>query len=354
METLFLDGIDPVAKDAAIRRAAELLAAGEVVALPTETVYGLGVNADDPAAIARLRAVKGRGEEKPFTIACAHAKTALERAAPLPRTAVRLARRFWPGPLTLVVPDRTGASVGLRVPGHALTRAVLESGPPAVALSSANPSGETPAIDAQEVRAVFAGRIAAVLDGGRAAIGQPSTIVRADQNGLEVLRTGILSAEDVLNAATVKVLFVCSGNTCRSPMAAALLEAALARRLSVRSDRLESHGFRVQSAGLFADGGRPASAGALSAMERRGIELRGHRSRLLTRPMLEAQDRVYAMTAEIARNLRRATPHPERIQLLDPEGRDVPDPYGGSDADYQECALVIERHVNKIVEELVS
>jgi len=169
-------------------RAATLLRDGRLVAFPTETVYGLGARADRPAAMDRLYAAKGRVPDKKCAIMVASVEDA-EAYAVFDAAARALAKEFWPGPLTLVLPDGHGGDVGLRCPDHADTRKMLALVGAPVAVPSANPSDEPPATSAEQVLAYFDGRIAAVLDGGPSSIGVASCVVRLSDGGLEVLRS---------------------------------------------------------------------------------------------------------------------------------------------------------------------
>jgi len=184
-------------KDEDIRAAGLLLREGQLVAFPTETVYGLGARADDDVAVGELLRVKNRPPDKKLTILIASPEDCALHAAPLGRCAAALAEAFWPGPLTLVVPDASGGEVGLRCPDCEVTRRLLgEAGVPVVA-PSANVTGAPPATSAGEVLSVFDGRIAAVLDGGPARLGLPSTVVRVRGEQVDVLRAGAISEERI-------------------------------------------------------------------------------------------------------------------------------------------------------------
>lgn len=193
-----------------VAAAARLLAAGETVALPTETVYGLAADARNGAAVARIYEAKGRPAFNPLIVHCADFDAAA-RIGRFEGDAEALARAFWPGPLTLVVPLREDAgiagivtagldSVGLRVPGHPLAQAVLrESGLP-LAMPSANVSGRispTTAAHVLDPEGGLAGRIAAVLDGGPCPVGVESTIVGWRDGQPALLRPGGIPAEPI-------------------------------------------------------------------------------------------------------------------------------------------------------------
>ncbi len=191
METEVLD-----TSEDGLCRAASLLKAGRLVAFPTETVYGLGARWDDEGAVARLRRVKDRPEGKPFAALIASPEDA-SRYARLGPGAAALAERFWPGPLTLVLPGGSGGEVGLRCPDCRVTRRLVALTGCPVAAPSANPGGEPPALSAEEVLRAFQGRIAAVVDGGPAALGRASTVIRLRGDEVEILREGALPPSDV-------------------------------------------------------------------------------------------------------------------------------------------------------------
>ncbi|GKY89098.1 L-threonylcarbamoyladenylate synthase [Sinisalibacter aestuarii] len=192
--------------DTGIARAAALLRAGELVSFPTETVYGLGADATNGAAVARIFDAKGRPRFNPLIVHLPSLDAVADYAV-LEGDALRLAQAFWPGPLTLVLPVRAGSglsplvsaglpTVALRVPDHPLARRLLaETGRP-VAAPSANPSGRISPTEAAHVLAGLDGRIAAVLDGGPCPVGVESTIVGLAPAPV-LLRPGGLPAEAI-------------------------------------------------------------------------------------------------------------------------------------------------------------
>jgi L-threonylcarbamoyladenylate synthase len=185
--------------------AAAALRRGEIVAYPTETFYGLGVNALDELALARLRLLKGRGDKALSVLVGGDSLDSMMNALckSVPPAAKRLMDRYWPGPLTLVLPARRGLPaplvangfVAVRESPHPTARALVAAFGGPITATSANMSGGAPATTPEAVEEVFEGRCR-VLHGGSTAGGAPSTIVRVRGNRLEILRKGVLPIAD--------------------------------------------------------------------------------------------------------------------------------------------------------------
>lgn len=186
-----------------IDEAAALLRAGALVAFPTDTVYGLGAHVFNADAVAGLYAAKGRAQEKSIPVLLADLDDLARIVAEVPAAAWKLAHTFWPGALTLVMPRRPelpeavsgGPGVAVRLPDHALTRDLIRAAGVPLATTSANRSGEANSVTAAEVAAVLGERIAAILDGGDAPGGVPSTVVDCTVQPPRVLRQGALALE---------------------------------------------------------------------------------------------------------------------------------------------------------------
>lgn len=162
------------------------------MAFPTETVYGLAVRANDPKASTRLRQAKGRSEKKPFQVIVAGIRDAKRICPDMPESAMRLAKRFWPGPLTLVVKNRSQRWTGLRLPDHGVARRLAAYCGGAIVATSANISGEQPALTAREAAVALEGRVGLILDGGPAALRLASTVVKCGKKSVCVLREGAI------------------------------------------------------------------------------------------------------------------------------------------------------------------
>lgn len=199
----------PALFDAAVVRASALLRAGEVVALPTETVYGLAANALDPVAVARIYTAKGRPRHNPLIVHVASAAMARACVAEWSATAEALAQAFWPGPLTLVlqrsgeIPDLVtagGTTVGIRWPAHPFMQAVIRACGFPLAAPSANRANEISPTTAEHVVASLGTRIPLVVDGGASHVGIESTVVDLTGTSPRVLRPGMIH-EQSLTAA---------------------------------------------------------------------------------------------------------------------------------------------------------
>ncbi len=332
-----------------VHRAVQALAEGKLVALPTETVYTLVASALDESAVARQLAVKRRSPgEPPLTLGIKSAEDALDYVPDMTPLAQRLARRCWPGPVTIVCknnhPDSllshlppkvrravvpTG-NIGLRVPGHPMFLDTMKMIVGPVTVTSANRAGEEAPLTAQDVVASLGDEVALVLDDGRTRFGQPSSVVLVNQHGFEIIRPGVVSQQTLQRLATLSIVFVCTGNTCRSPMAEAICRQQLAARLHCSPGELEDRGVLVSSAGISAMmGGRPTSE-AVEVMSEMGIDLAGHESQPLGGQLIRHADVIWTMTQAHREAILSQWPEAAgRVHLLSADGADVADPIGG-------------------------
>jgi L-threonylcarbamoyladenylate synthase len=206
LKTEILSTHTPELFQKAVRRAAALLRAGEVVALPTETVYGLAANALDARVVAKIFEIKGRPSHNPIIVHVADNEMAHDCVKNFPALAEKCSRAFWPGPLTLVLPraDKIpdpvtagGGTVGVRWPGHPFMQAVIrECGFP-LAAPSANLSNQISPTNAEHVRIQLDGKIPLIVDGGQSQVGIESTVLDLTVSPPKILRPGMIHAESL-------------------------------------------------------------------------------------------------------------------------------------------------------------
>jgi len=194
------------APNQAIALAIAAMRAGEAIVYPTETFYGIGADALSSAALERIFAIKGRDAAKTIALIAHNDEAAFAVAREVPPIARILARAFWPGPLTLVIPARTGlplalvgpdGGVGVRVSSHPIARALAQGLGRAITATSANRSGEPPACTLAGARAAFASQVKVFVEGGTLTGGAPSTVVHCDRDGWRILRAGAVSVDQI-------------------------------------------------------------------------------------------------------------------------------------------------------------
>jgi len=344
-----------------VHRAVQALAEGKLVALPTETVYGLAASALDERAVERLSAAKQRPAGQPLTLAVKSADDALDFVPHLSPLGRRLARRCWPGPVTIVVenppPDslvyqlpmsvqRSVAqqgTIGLRVPHHPIVLDIMRIMVGPLVLTSANCSGHPESLTAEEVLKSLGDRVQLVLNDGRSRLGQASTVVKVGQKTLQILRPGVVSEQTLKRLSSMMVLLVCTGNTCRSPMAEVLCRKMLAEKKGCSPAELSENGILVQSAGISAMMGSRPSPEAVDVLGRMGLNLADHESQPLTASLVRQADIIWTMTRSHRQAIVSQWPEAAaRVQVLCRDEGDVADPIGGPVEFYERCAAQIK------------
>jgi L-threonylcarbamoyladenylate synthase len=223
-----------------------------------------------------------------------------------------------------------------------------------VVAPSANLTGQPPAVDAGQVLARLSGQIEMLLDAGPCKYEESSTVVKIGKDGLQILRPGVYSQAKLEEMSQVKFLFVCTGNTCRSPMAEGIFRKYLAEKLHCKVDSLEKIGYKVDSAGIIGSTGFPATAEAIAACEAEGINIGVHRNKGFSAKLIEESDFIFAMERI----------HRDRVIAFDPKAsnkclllagnKGIPDPIGHPQEFYNNCAKLIEKAVKKRIAEFVT
>jgi len=341
-------GMDP----ALIREAAQILERGGLVVFPTETVYGIATNLLQKEAVERLKQFKERPETKHFSVHIGDIDDVDRHAVDVLPRARKLMHRFWPGPLTLVLPAPEGRRVGLRLPDHEVALALLRSVDSPVIAPSANRSGQPAPRTVADALGACDGYVEMVLDAGPTPLGTESTVVDACTLPVSILREGALSADDVLRVASQKtVLFVCTGNSCRSVMGEYLLKKKLQEW--GRSD------VDVLSAGTGAFPGNRPTRETLDLVEGLGLNAAQHAARRLTRATIEEADIILAMETRHQEDILRLVPEAkDRTHVLGrftglagPEA-EISDPIGSSVDVYHLSFLKIQRAVSQLKDKI--
>jgi protein-tyrosine phosphatase len=354
-----------------VHRIVQSLVEGELVGLPTETGYVTAAHALQPRAGERVAGVRERLGCSRSLLALKNPQEALDY---VPRAGVlgrKLARRFWPGPVSIWFTESSGdglttslppatqkellAENGLvfRVPGHEMTWNVLRLLPAPLLATGEIPGPKSHFPTAASLAEAVGDAVTVIVDAGPSRFDQPTSLVRVDRDRWQIVQEGVATKRTLSRLAGNMYLFVCTGNTCRSPMAEGLFRKLLADRLKCGEDDLVDRGYVVASAGVAAGQGSPPSPEAVELLRDRGVDIRGHESQPVTPQLLSQADQIFTMTRSHRELLLREFPEAApRVSILARDGMDVIDPIGAGMQEYRRCADQIEEYLQAILAEL--
>jgi len=403
-----------------IHTAVQALAEGHLVAFPNDGHYIVAASGLRGQAISKLKplTVSNHTHPGPHAFLMMRSIHEVQDYCPkLSEVAIRIGQRCWPGPVDLVLEDMPGENLirslpnetrelilgtdnlfGVSCPRHEAVQQVarLTAGPLIIApvfraipsiLKIAERGSHSPKADHENFELAtetshIPEEVAFVVDSGLIERQGPSTLVRVQGNRCEVLREGLMTIENLSASTSFTILLVCTGNTCRSPMAEVMLRSKLNIRVASQGSILDAASasvdihsksqaasnkisapapenqndyftFRVISAGVSAQPGGPASDGAMLAMQERGLNLQDHQSRTISQGLLERSDLILTMTSNHRQAILSRWPQViAKTFCLAPTGVDVSDPYGGPVEAYRKCAVRIDQFLDAWINQL--
>ena len=352
MKTKIIE-VDPQFPDIkVIADCARVIRQGGLVIFPTETVYGIAADFGNPRAMKRLREVKKRDEEKPFSILISQRGLISNYTSMKAPIVYKLIDAFWPGPLTMIVPAKEEhKTIGIRMPDHKIALMLVQESQSTIAAPSANTRGSDPPTTCREALRDLDGLVDLAIEGGPAKIGIGSSVVDLTRPHPTIIREGSITQADIDRVAKIKtILFVCTGNSCRSVMAEFMLKKMIQNRDDVE----------VLSAGTGVFVNARASAETISVLRDEGIDATGHLSQAVNSMLLKKADLIFVMTRLHRQHVLERVPEVEkRVYLLkeftnSPGGGfhndiDIPDPIGQTHQAYRQCLGIIAEAVERIV-----
>jgi len=342
-----------------IKEIIEIFKKGGVIIFPTDTVYGMGADVKNEETINKVYQIKNRPKDKPLILFIEKKEEILKFVQKISLSAQKLINDFWPGPLTLIFKASLSApqsvvskegKIGIRLPAHKIPCEIIKGSRIFLATTSANISGEISPLNIEEISENLKRRVDLIIDGGETLLGEESTIVDVTFSPPLLIREGWLSREKIREGLKREgnILFVCTGNTCRSPMA----EGFLKKMWPEDKDKV-----KISSAGTSTLMGLKPTELAVKALRERGVDIFSHRSTPLNRNLVEKADLILVMSNFHKKMVSEISSIKEgKIFLLKEfasgHKEEIPDPIGESLETYRQCAREIEREIRALIEKL--
>jgi L-threonylcarbamoyladenylate synthase len=354
------------------------LKAGQLVGVACETCYFVAADPDSKSAMAKLQQIIGANPKLPILTVHAATEQPEKILANGSGLARRLARRVWPGPVVIsTVTEKKGSMVPRYAPNSGSVRLLIQMMGKPLAFGAPRAKDEPLPTEKKEAfgEKLFAAKavgdpawpataarlnelvgehLSLILDAGPAPFANIPTLIEVTGNQFRIPIVGVVPAQALAEQTAWLGVFVCTGNTCRSPLAEEMCKKMMAAKLECEIDQLESRGFRITSMGLSALPGNTATSEALIVAREFKVDLSGHRSRPMEPGMLDLADTVIAMTAIHRDSIVALHPNLEGATRLLCGSQDLNDPIGSDLEVYRTCAKTIQKHLDRLVGDLLA